>query len=151
MGAEELKEEVLSIEPSLVFEEGGQFISGNIDGVVLLPLMKELKSRPSLSFDYLFCLTCVDYKTHFTMFYHMRSIIHGHELVIKAKIADVEHPAIDSVTSLWKTADFHEREVFDLFGVKFYGHPDLRRIFLDEKWPGFPLRKNYEDANMIEL
>lgn len=151
MGAEELKQEILTIEPSITFEEGGQFINGSIDSSVLLPLMKELRNRPSLSFDYLFCLTCVDYKTHFTMFYHLRSVTFQHEVVIKAKISNIDIPAIDSLTSIWRTADFHEREVFDLFGVKFYGHPDLRRIFLDEKWPGFPLRKNYEDANMIEL
>jgi len=151
MEAEALKQEILSIEPSMVFEEGGQFINGGIESTVLSALMKELRDRPTLAFDYLVCLTCVDYKTHFTMFYQLRSLTHRHELVIKAKISNIEHPAIDSVTSLWRTADFHEREVFDLFGVKFYGHPDLRRIFLDENWPGFPLRKNYEDANMIEL
>jgi NADH:ubiquinone oxidoreductase subunit C len=151
MSREELITEITALEPSITFEEGGQFLNGNIESTQLLPLMKELKSRAGLSFDYLFCLTCVDHKTHFTMFYHLRSLAHRHEMVIKAKIADINHPAIDSVVSLWRTADFHEREVFDLFGVKFYGHPDLRRIFLDDNWPGFPLRKSYEDANMIEL
>ncbi len=137
--------------PLITFEEGGQFLNGNVDKANLISVMTKLKNDPALSFDYLFCLTCVDYKTHFTMFYHMRSVDFHHELVIKSKIEDVNLPAIDSVTGLWQTANFHEREVWDLFGVKFYNHPDLRRIFLDEEWPGFPLRKNYVDANMIEL
>ncbi len=90
----------------ITFEEGGQFLNGCIDSKMLLPLMKELRTRTNLDFDYLFCLTCVDYKTHFTMFYHMRSLTHRHEIVIKAKIEDIEHPAIDSVSGIWLTADF---------------------------------------------
>lgn len=134
---------------AITFEEGGQFLNGNIERTNIIAVMKKL--RDELGFNYLFCLTCVDYKTHFTMFYHLRNLDTFDELVIKSKIDDVNHPAIDSVSSLWQTANFHEREVFDLFGVKFFGHPDLRRIFLDDNWPGYPLRKNYEDPNMIEL
>lgn len=133
----------------IAFEEGGQFLNGNIERSNIVPALTKLKNE--LGFNYLFCLTCVDYKTHFTMFYHLRNMTTFDEIVIKSKIDDVDHPAIDSVTGLWQTANFHEREVFDLFGVKFYGHPDLRRIFLDDNWPGYPLRKNYVDPNMIEL
>lgn len=136
--------------PALItFDEGGQFLNGNVDKANIVAVMKKL--RDELGFDYLFCLTCVDWKTHFTMMYHLRNLSTLDELVIKSKIEDVTAPAIDTVSHLWQTANFHEREVWDLFGVKFYNHPDLRRIFLDEEWPGFPLRKNYEDANMIEL
>ena len=134
---------------AIAFEEGGQFLNGNVDPADLVAVMNKLRDEPG--FNYLFCLTCVDYKTHFTMFYHLRNLQTFDELVIKAKIDDVNHPAIDSVTGLYQTANFHEREVYDLFGVKFYGHPDLRRIFLDENWPGYPLRKSYTDPNMIEL
>lgn len=138
-----------AVSKAIVFEEGGQFLNGNVDPAHLPAVIKKL--RDDLGFNYLFCLTCVDYKTHFTMFYHLRNLQTFDELVIKAKIGDVNHPAIDSVSGLFQTANFHEREVYDLFGVKFYGHPDLRRIFLDENWPGFPLRKSYTDPNMIEL
>lgn len=139
----------LNGDPLITFDEGGQFLNGHIARENLAPMMQKL--RDELGFNYLFCLTCVDWKTHFTMMYHLRNLNTQDELVIKSKIEDINNPAIDSVVSLWRTADFHEREVFDLFGVKFYGHPDLRRIFLDDNWPGFPLRKSYEDANMIEL
>ena len=68
------------------------------------------------------------------------------------KIEDRQNPKIDSMYSLYKTADFHEREIFDLFGIKFNNHPDLRRIFLDDDWEGFPLRKDYVDeVNIVEL
>jgi NADH:ubiquinone oxidoreductase subunit C len=133
----------------ITFDEGGQFLNGNVARENIVPVMKKL--RDELGFNYLFCLTCVDWKTHFTMMYHLRNLDTRDELVIKSKIEDVNNPAIDTVSNLWQTANFHEREVYDLFGVKFYNHPDLRRIFLDEQWPGYPLRKNYEDPNMIEL
>jgi NADH:ubiquinone oxidoreductase subunit C len=58
---------------------------------------------------------------------------------------------METVCDIWQTANFHEREVYDLFGVKFLNHPDLRRILLDENWDGYPLRKNYADENMIEI
>jgi NADH-quinone oxidoreductase subunit C len=134
---------------AIAFEEGGQFLNGAIARENLIEVIATLRDK--LGFNYLFCLTCVDYKTHFTMFYHLRNLDTFDELVVKVKIEDVDHPAIDSVTGLYQTANFHEREVYDLFGVKFYGHPDLRRIFLDENWPGYPLRKSYVDPNMIEL
>jgi NADH:ubiquinone oxidoreductase subunit C len=151
MNAEELKQEILAFHPTVTFDDGGQFVNANIDGADVLAFLSELRTRPAFDFDYMFCLTCVDYKTHFTMFYHLRSLTHRHEMVVKAKIADINSPAVDTVSHIWRTADFMEREVFDLFGVKFFRHPDLRRIFLDENWPGHPLRKNYEDPNMIEL
>ena len=133
----------------VTFDEGGQFLNGNVARENLVPVMQKL--RDELGFNYLVCLTCVDWKTHFTMMYHLRNLNTMDELVIKSKLEDINNPAIDTVSHLWQTANFHEREVWDLFGVKFYNHPDLRRIFLDEQWPGFPLRKSYEDPNMIEL
>lgn len=138
-----------AITPAVAFDEGGQFLNGNVARENIVPVMKKL--RDELGFNYLFCLTCVDWKTHFTMMYHLRNLTTFDELVIKVKLEDINNPAIDTVSHLWQTANFHEREVYDLFGVKFYNHPDLRRLFLDEQWPGFPLRKSYEDPNMIEL
>jgi NADH:ubiquinone oxidoreductase subunit C len=65
-------------------------------------------------------------------------------IVLKTMVSDRVNPVIDSLCSLWPAADFHEREVFDLLGIKFRGHPDLRRLFLDSTW-GYPLRKDYKD------
>lgn len=151
MSREELKQAVSGILPTATFDETGEFLTVNITSVELLPLMHALREKKELHFDYLFCLTCVDWKDHLVMVYHMLSKTHRHQLVVKAKIADRNNAVIETVSHIWKTADFHEREVFDLFGVKFLNHPDLRRIFLDDNWPGYPLRKDYVDENMIEL
>ena len=107
--------------------------------------------QPPFEMDYLFCLTCIDWKTHLTMVYHLTSTIHRHTVVVKAKL-DRTTPAIASVANTWRTAEFHEREVHDLFGVRFNNHTDLRRLVLTEDWEGYPLRKDYEDpVNMIKL
>jgi NADH:ubiquinone oxidoreductase subunit C len=85
------------------------------------------------------------------MVYYLLSRNFKHELQLKVKLPDRDNAVIETVSDIWKTAEFHEREVYDLFGVKFENHPDLRRLFLDENWPGYPLRKDYTDENMIEL
>jgi NADH-quinone oxidoreductase subunit C len=86
------------------------------------------------------------------MVYHLRSTKLDHYLVVKAKIADRKNPEIESVYKIWRTADFHELEAYDLIGIKFLNHPGLRRLFLQDDWVGFPLRKDYVDeVNMIKL
>lgn len=117
----------------------------------LFIFMTMLKEKKEFQFDYLFCLTCVDWKDHLMMHYHLRSTNLHHELQVKCRIGNTVQPEIISVTDLWKGAELPEREVYDLFGVVFKAHPDLRRLFLDENWKGFPLRKNYVDENMIKL
>ena len=115
-------------------------------------LISELKNNTDTSFDYLFCQTGVDFPEHMEVLYHLRSTTHKHEIVIKAKIEARENPLIDSVYDLYKTADYHEREIYDLFGIKFTNHPDLRRILLDDDWEGYPLRKDYiDEINIVEL
>ena len=81
--------------------------------------------------------------------YHLFSTKYNHGIVLKTRTADRENPHLDSVSDIWKTADFHEREVFDLLGIRFTNHPDLRRLFLDSSW-GYPLRKDYvDDINIV--
>lgn len=151
MISDELKYKITSVLPASVYDETGEFLNVLIDSSDWLVLAKELRYDKDLDFDYLFCLTCIDWKDHLMMVYHLLSKQHKHSLVIKARISDCDLPEIESVCNIWKTADFHEREVFDLFGVNFLHHPDLRRLFLTDDWKGFPLRKNYTDVNMIEL
>ncbi len=151
MTNEELKNSITTILPSSSFDETGEFLTVIVPSDNLLPFMAELRSNSDLDFDYLFCLTCIDWKDHLMMVYHLMSKTHKHALVIKAKLANREDPQIETVCHIWRTAEFHEREVFDLFGVKFLNHPDLRRIFLDDDWEGYPLRKDYVDENMIEI
>jgi NADH-quinone oxidoreductase subunit C len=78
----------------------------------------------------------------FEVVYHLHSIEHNERVRLKCRVSG-ENPEIDSVTSVWRSADWYEREVFDLFGIRFAGHPDLRRIMLPEDWEGHPLRKDY--------
>jgi len=151
MTSEEIKQSVSAIFPAVTYDETGEFLNILIDSKDLRPLIRSLRRNTDYNFDSLFCLTCIDWKTHLTMVYHLLSRKHKHVVVVKAKIADTANPEIETVINIWKTAIFHEREVYDLFGVKFLNHPDLRRILLDEAWEGYPLRKNYVDENMIEI
>lgn len=151
MTNEELKQGLTAILPDISFDETGEFLTANITAGQLHPLMWELRENKEYNFDYLFCLTCIDWKDHLIMTYHLLSKTHKHTLVVKARLPDPANPVIESVTDIWKTAIFHEREVYDLFGVVFNNHPDMRRIFLDDEWQGYPLRKNYVDENMISL
>ncbi len=131
-------------------EEGSQFLNVSIDPDQLHELMQLLKQNPDTSFDYLFCLTGVDYGKELGIVYHLESTVHRHILVVKVQTGDRENAVFDSVQDIWATANFHEREVYDFFGIKFRGHPNLKRLFLTEDWEGFPLRKDYvDDKNMV--
>jgi NADH-quinone oxidoreductase subunit C len=151
MNNEELKIKLTELIPSISFEEGNEWVTINVELINWKTIAQQLRSEENLNFDYLFCLTCVDWKTHVTMVYHLTSTTHRHTLVVKSKL-DRNNPEIETVSDIWRTAEFHEREVYDLFGVKFLHHPDLRRLFLTEEWNGYPLRKDFEDpVNMIKL
>jgi NADH-quinone oxidoreductase subunit C len=152
MQNEELKIKISELLPTAVFEEGGQWLTINIGPDEWLPLAKLLRNDAALHFDFLFCLTCIDWKTHLTMVYHLDSTKYRHNIVIKSKLS-VDKPAIESVCSIWRTAEFHEREVYEMFGVDFINHPDLRLLILPDGWEGKnPLRKDFEDPiNMIRL
>lgn len=146
----EIKEFVSGIHPSTTYDETGEWLNIQIEASEWKRLAKLLRNAP-FNFDYLFCLTCIDWKTHMTMVYHISSTIHRHTIVIKAKV-DRDGPVIDTVSDIWKTAEFHEREVYDLFGVRFTNHQDLRRLILTDDFEGHPLRKDFEDPiNMIKL
>lgn len=146
-----MKTSLTALFPTAAFDESGEFMSVLVDAADLRPLMVSLRNREEYDFDYLFCLTGIDWKTHLTTVYHLLSKKHKHTVVVKAKIADINNPEVATVCDIWQTANFHEREVFDLLGVKFLNHPDLRRILLTDDWDGYPLRKNYVDENMIAL
>jgi NADH-quinone oxidoreductase subunit C len=145
----QLGEFIKSIDPALELKDGKQFIEVTVPPSKLYSLARQLREREEVLFDFLFCISGVDYGQDLGVVYHLRSTIYSHVVVIKTRTSDREHPQIDSVSDIWKTADFHEREVFDLLGIKFTNHPDLRRLFLDSSW-GFPLRKDYvDDINIV--
>jgi NADH-quinone oxidoreductase subunit C len=102
-----------------------------------------LKNTPALDFNYLTDLTAVDYTDYFEVVYQLVSLKHNHSVVLKTRCYDRDKPAIPSVTRLWRSADFMEREVYDLMGIVFDGHPNLKRLLLWEGFVGHPLRRDY--------
>ena len=109
----------------------------------LLDVAAFLKDTPNLDFDYLNYITAVDYYDHFEVVYMLSSLEHNHSLVIKTRCYDRESPSLPSVVHLWQGADFQEREIYDFMGIRFDGHPNMKRIFLWEGFPGHPLRKDF--------
>ena len=109
----------------------------------LFEVMRFVKETAELDFDYLVSITAVDYWDYLEVVYHLVSIGHNHSLVIKTRCDDRDNPEVPSVVGLWQGADFQEREVYDLMGIRFDGHPSLRRIFLWEGFQGYPLRRDY--------
>lgn len=112
-----------------------------------------LRDHPATWFDFLSCLTGVDYgveEQKFGVIYHLSSILKNHQIVLKVIIENDRAldnlPEVTSVSNVWRTAEWHEREAFDLLGIFFVNHPDLRRILLPDDWEGFPLRKDYQEA-----
>ncbi len=152
MTNEELKTKIVELLPTAVLEEGGEWPTMNIEPGDWLTIAEKLRHDEILFFNYLFCVTCVDWKTHLSMVYHLSSTIHRDSIVIKAKL-DLTNPQIESVAGIWKTAEFHEREAYEMFGVNFLNHPDLRLLILPDGWEGRnPMRKDFEDPiNMIKL
>ena len=131
-------------------EEGSQYLNISVPSDLLHQLMLQLKNQEETKFDYLFCLSGVDWQPELGVVYHLESTEHRHCVVVKVKTEDRENPTLDSVYDIWATAEFHEREVYDFFGIKFNGHPNLKRLFLTDEWEGYPLRKDYVDEiNMV--
>jgi NADH-quinone oxidoreductase subunit C len=145
----QLTEFIKSIGEDLEVKEGKQYVEVTVPQSALYSLAKQLREKEEFQFDFLFCLSGVDYGQELGVVYHLRSTVFDHTVVIKTRTSDRDHPQFDSVSDIWKTADFHEREVYDLLGIRFLNHPDLRRLFLDNSW-GFPLRKDYvDDINIV--
>ncbi|MFL2870702.1 MAG: NADH-quinone oxidoreductase subunit C [Pirellulaceae bacterium] len=129
----------------------------------LLDICEFLAGDSAIKLDMLNCITAVDYlqtdpkkaakadfEPHMQVVYHLSSIEHKHTLVLKVKVDRWKNgeegslPEVPSVAGIWRTADWHEREVYDLSGVLFTGHPNMKRILCPDDWVGYPLRKDYE-------
>ncbi|MFN4145721.1 MAG: NADH-quinone oxidoreductase subunit C [Runella sp.] len=111
-------------------------------------LCQFLRDDERLYFDYLACLTAIDNgpeKDTLEVIYHLSSLVYEHNLVLKTTVSRALGAFVPTVSTIWRTADWHEREAFDLVGVCFEAHPDLRRILLPNDWEGHPLRKDYEE------
>jgi NADH-quinone oxidoreductase subunit C len=102
-----------------------------------------LKNNGDFDFNYLVNLTSADYVDYFEVVYHLVSLNRNHCLTLKTRCYDRENPAVASVVSLWRSADLQEREVYDLMGINFTGHPNMKRLLLWEGFQGHPLRRDY--------
>ena len=121
----------------------GDFLSLDIDRTNLVAVCRFL--RDQLGFDLLSCISGVDMLDHLETVYHVRSIVRGQLVQLKVRL-DHEKPEVDSVVSVWPTANWLERETYDMFGIKFAGHPDLRRMLLDDDFDGYPLLKSFHQV-----
>jgi NADH-quinone oxidoreductase subunit C len=110
----------------------------------VLKIAKFLRDDPELRFNTLMCLSGVHYPDtqELGVTYHLHSTTIGHTVVLKVRVP-VDNPRVPSVETIWKTADWHEREAYDMVGVVFDGHPNMSRILCPDDWEGYPLRKDY--------
>jgi len=109
----------------------------------ILPVARLLRDDAALDFAFLNALSAVDYVECFEMVYHLLSLRRNASLVVKSKVYGRQEPSVDSVYDVWKGADLQEREVWDLMGIRFEGHPNMKRVMLWEGFPGHPLRKDF--------
>jgi NADH-quinone oxidoreductase subunit C len=144
----DLTECLMQMFPGEKISEGNQYVEMTVDPDKLYEVSKILFQAAELSFDYMICMTGVDYPEKIQIVYHLESTKLRHVMVLKTNTLDRENPVLDSLSGIWHTAKYHEREVYDLLGVKFNNHIDMRRLFLDDSW-GFPLRKDYVDELRI--
>ena len=150
MQTEELTTLITSLAPDQKPGISKQYPEFIIPADKIHEVAKTLKENPQTKMDYLFSLTAADRKDGLNVIYHLTSSEYHHIVVLRVILADKENPMVATVSDLWSAAEYLEREVFDLFGIKFENHPDLRRLFLDDEWVGYPLRKDYKDSFIFE-
>jgi len=109
---------------------------------LLLQVVQFLNTTPGLDFNFLNCITGVDYLDYIEVVYHLTSMDRNHSLVLKVR-CDRKNPEVPSLYSLFRGADYQEREIYDLLGVRFTGHPNLKRLFMWDSFEGYPLRRDY--------
>lgn len=113
-----------------------------------IDVIRYLKNDNQLKMDLLLQVSAVDMQDHFEIVVHLLSTMHGHKIFLRCPL-ERENPVIESLTALYQGAEWHEREVFDLFGIQFANHPDMRRLFLEDEFSGYPLRKDFDDPSRV--
>lgn len=128
----------------------GVDVTLRVDKNLILEICQFAKETPELSFDFLACMTCIDYVDHMEVVYDLFSFNRKHRIAIKTSVP--RDGELESMTSVWKAANWHEREIAELFGITFKNHPDPRPILLPEGWDqGFPMRKDWEGKDFVRL
>jgi NADH-quinone oxidoreductase subunit C len=141
LNGEQVAKKIIKVSPGAVVAADKAAVI--VTSESLFKIAEFLKNTPALDFDYLADLTTVDYTDYFEVVYRLVYLTHNHSLVLKTRCYDRDKPAVPSVTSLWRSADFMEREAYDLMGIAFDGHPNLKRLLLWEGFVGHPLRRDY--------
>ena len=144
LGGAELARRLVQQYPDIVDQEGDSAVWVKPNQIV--EALQFLRDEPGLKLEYLNAISAVDYIEYFEIIYHLTSFEHNHGAVIKARLYTREEPSISSVVNVWPSADFQEREIWDLMGVSFAGHPNLKRLMLWEGFAGHPLRKDFKDV-----
>jgi NADH-quinone oxidoreductase subunit C len=152
MDGETLIQTVIALAPGSVRRDkvNRPAVQAPVEG--LHALAARLKGDERLGFDLLLDHTAIDWiaENRFELVYHLYSTVHGHHLTLTTSVPR-DNPVAPTVGDVWPTAHWQEREVFDLMGVLYDGHADLRRLFLEDDWEGYPLRKDYKDDSMLGL
>ena len=141
LSGKEISKQIIERFPDAVAEASDSAVL--VKSESLFEVAQYLKDSPEFDFDYLTAITAVDYYDYFELIYQLTSLEHNHSLVLKTRCYDRDKPTVPSVVNLWRGADFQEREIYDLMGMSFEGHPNLKRIVLWEGFEGYPLRKDY--------
>ena len=141
LSGSEVAKQIAEVLPDTVSEASDQAVVVKSDS--LFEVAQYLRNSQGLDFNYLTGITAVDYYDYFELVYQLTSLQHNHSLVLKTRCYDRTKPTLPSVVSLWRGADFQEREIYDLMGISFDGHPNLKRIVLWQGFEGHPLRKDY--------
>ncbi len=127
--------------PGAVEEAGENAVLVKSDSLVAAA--EYLKNGEGMKYDYLNYVTAVDYYSYFEVVYQVTSLEFNKSMMFKTRVYTRDNPSVPSVFKVWRGADLQEREIYDLFGIRFEGHPNLKRIFLWEGFPGYPLRKDW--------
>lgn len=130
--------------PGVVERRGVSHVEVKPDSIV--EVVTYLKDQPGLQLSYLNAISAVDFIEYFEVIYHLTSFEHNHSAVVKARVYGRDDPTIPSVVGVWLGANYQEREIWDLMGVRFSGHHNLKRIMLWEGFAGHPLRKDFQDT-----
>lgn len=136
-------EQISALLPEATVGQGSQFITITIPKESYVGAVRKLKEE--LSFDFMFNMTGVDNQPELEIVLHLRNSATRQMVVVHTSTNDRENSSFDTISDLWKGAAYFEREIYDLLGVKFNNHHDLRRMFLEDDYPGYPLRKDFVD------
>ena len=151
MDAQALVEAIIAFEPDAQPREKSNIPAVRVPVEKLSVVMRNLRDDAAFAFDMLLSHTVIDWiaDDKFELVYQLYSTEHGHHLMVSA-LVDRMDPVAPTVSDLWPVAEYQEREAYDMFGMQYDNHADLRRVFLEDDWVGFPLRKDYQDAYMLE-